>query len=667
MNTVVAMLQTLAACAAISKRARTNPVGNSDMLRLDLHNFHQAANDFSAGVPVSLVHALPDLLGELVHVAEHQAKLGLLGCLIRSRRCIFLQSLDPLPGAAYAGLELHLVQQPAFVGVDQATDAASRGSQLLVHLHDIHVRLLFSVQTPLEFVAEICRVLKHGADIFPYGGIEPIHSDRLVCADGRAAEPIGIQSGTAVIAVHTRPESALAVISVPATAAFQQPLKQMPCRAMLLPTALAVLGQLLGDGVEQFFADDGWNGDHDLVFRRGRVPRRGIPRVFRTAASRAQSGTAFARACLAKDSLALVSGIYHQVANSGSAPASAPGAANALAVQATSNFPQCQAVSSDPFEYLPHHLGLLEIHLILRLPAAFVLADVAVSVRCMHQHVDRSTPCRVPLAATAALHDLCTLVLGDHPLHLKEQIFFGTGADGVVQKDQFHPAALKFLNQQHLPGVFAGQTIRGMHVQPLEATGPGHVTQPFQGGAHQRAAGVAVVDEAQFVVKDKSVGLDALPQVRDLAVDGSLLGLLIGRDASVDRRANQRGFRRLGKHNSRSLGHEPGSSPAICRGNARLRPRRGHVPTNSRHRQVVCPNQHLGFQPTPDEFPPHLQRRMSHAALTIHGSAFPKEGGPQLSYRKTVTPVNIPDPYRGFNRLRGTNLSIVNKPFATLV
>jgi hypothetical protein len=53
--------------------------------------------------------------------------------------------------------------------------------------------------------------------------------------------------------------------------------------------------------------------------------------------------------------------------------------------------------------------------------------------------------------------------------------------------------------------------------------------------------------------------------------------------------------------------------------------------------------------------------------LTIHGSAFPKENWPQLSYGKSVTPVNIPDPYRGVNRLRGTILSIVNTAFATLV
>jgi hypothetical protein len=52
------------------------------------------------------------------------------------------------------------------------------------------------------------------------------------------------------------------------------------------------------------------------------------------------------------------------------------------------------------------------------------------------------------------------LVLGDHSLHLQEQVFFGTDADSPVEEYQFNPAALKFLHQQHLPGVFAGQTVR---------------------------------------------------------------------------------------------------------------------------------------------------------------------------------------------------------------
>src|SRR5262249_52812695 len=75
---------------------------------------------------------------------------------------------------------------------------------------------------------------------------------------------------------------------------------------------------------------------------------------------------------------------------------------------------------------------------------------------------------------------------------------------------------------------------RCLDVQPLEAAGPGDVAQPLQGRAHQRAAAVAVVKEAQLVVQRQAVGGHALPQRGHLAGDGVPLGLLLGRDAGVD-------------------------------------------------------------------------------------------------------------------------------------
>jgi hypothetical protein len=56
----------------------------------------------------------------------------------------------------------------------------------------------------------------------------------------------------------------------------------------------------------------------------------------------------------------------------------------------------------------------------------------------------------VTLAATA---DTPAII---HALHLQQQVFFGTDADGAVEEHQFDAAALQFLHQQHLPGVLAG-------------------------------------------------------------------------------------------------------------------------------------------------------------------------------------------------------------------
>jgi uncharacterized integral membrane protein len=65
------------------------------MLRLNLHNFHHAPDDFAAGVPVGLVQSLADLLGELVQMAEHQPQVCLLRRVIRRLHRFLLEPLQP--------------------------------------------------------------------------------------------------------------------------------------------------------------------------------------------------------------------------------------------------------------------------------------------------------------------------------------------------------------------------------------------------------------------------------------------------------------------------------------------------------------------------------------------------------------------------------------------
>ena len=64
--TVVTMLPNLAPHGATVKRARTDPVGDSDLFGLNLDAFHQAANDFASCVPLDVIESVADLVGKRV-------------------------------------------------------------------------------------------------------------------------------------------------------------------------------------------------------------------------------------------------------------------------------------------------------------------------------------------------------------------------------------------------------------------------------------------------------------------------------------------------------------------------------------------------------------------------------------------------------------------------
>ena len=257
------------------------------MFRLDLYNFHQAANDFPTGQHVGLAQPLPDLLRELVHVAEHQPKFGLLGGVVHRRCRFFLQSFDPLLGMLYARLKFCFLQQTGLVGIDQATDAASRGGDLLGDLHDVHVRLLFPVQTTLEFLLEIGRVLEHCADIGPHFGFHPIHANGLVRADSTATIAMTIGSEAAVVGIEDLVATAdeaghpVAIVGISAASAFQEPLEHVHRAGFPLPAVLAVLNQLFGHGVKRIFADKGGDRDYELIFGLALVSRLEFTRMLR--------------------------------------------------------------------------------------------------------------------------------------------------------------------------------------------------------------------------------------------------------------------------------------------------------------------------------------------------------------------------------------------------
>jgi hypothetical protein len=89
-------------------------------------------------------------------------------------------------------------------------------------------------------------------------------------------------------------------------------------------------------------------------------------------------------------------------------------------------------------------------------------------------------------------------------------------------------------------------------------------------------------------------------------------------------------------------GRPPGGPILRRRSLGRRHPCRRHRPADRRDNQQIRLNQHLRLQPTPDELPSHLHRRLPNAACPIHGLAFPKGASPQPFARQRVTPAASP-------------------------
>ena len=101
-------------------------------------------------------------------------------------------------------------------------------------------------------------------------------------------------------------------------------------------------------------------------------------------------------------------------------------------MQAPAHLPDAEPVTTDPVEDLPDHPRLFLHDLEPRNPATVLLTDVAVAVRRGAEHVHRSRERRMPLAATAPLQDLGSLILRDHALHLQQQVVLGRCADRPI-------------------------------------------------------------------------------------------------------------------------------------------------------------------------------------------------------------------------------------------
>ena len=89
------------------------------------------------------------------------------------------------------------------------------------------------------------------------------------------------------------------------------------------------------------------------------------------------------------------------------------------------------------------------------------------------------------LATASAFENLRAFVLGDHSLHLQEQLVFGRLPEAVVEKDDIDARTLELVEQEDLIGVLAGQAIGRLDVEAVHSSHGGEVTQALQSRAHE--------------------------------------------------------------------------------------------------------------------------------------------------------------------------------------
>jgi hypothetical protein len=139
----------------------------------------------------------------------------------------------------------------------------------------------------------------------------------------------------------------------------------------------------------------------------------------------------------------------------------------------------------------------------------------------------------VELAPPVALGDLGPLVLGDDPLHLRQQPGLRVIERRRIDEEDTDAEAFQFVEDHHLIGVGPGQAIGGKAPHRLDEASLGRVPQGVQPRTVQARPRVAVVDvlSDQFML----LGGDPAPQRLQLGADRPLGLLSLAGDPGVER------------------------------------------------------------------------------------------------------------------------------------
>jgi hypothetical protein len=162
-----------------------------------------------------------------------------------------------------------------------------------------------------------------------------------------------------------------------------------------------------------------------------------------------------------------------------------------------------------------------------------VARHVAVAVRGAATEVMPVT-CLLQLAAAEALAQHGALVLGDGALDLQQQLVIRVIRDRVLQERHLAARPAELLEQQDLIGVAPRQTVGAQHRDEVDSAVADRVAQGVEAGSVEPGATVALVTEDVLLRELVPSSRSPAPQGSELAVDGLLAFLALGRDAGIE-------------------------------------------------------------------------------------------------------------------------------------
>lgn len=80
----------------------------------------------------------------------------------------------------------------------------------------------------------------------------------------------------------------------------------------------------------------------------------------------------------------------------------------------------------------------------------------------------------------ASLDDLCAFILGDHSLHLGQQIVLRGVSSGAIDELDSYTVRPELLEQEHLVCVAPGKTIRAVNMNNVDLSVRNSVAQLFE-------------------------------------------------------------------------------------------------------------------------------------------------------------------------------------------
>src|SRR5215831_7855282 len=525
-------------------RIWVDPKHDIDLVTSDFHPFDQRPDEVAFARPVGGLQPLVEFGGKVLQTANNQLQFPVQGGLLCQRLALLFQPGEPLTQAGKPRLELRLVDEALRITVDQAGHALTSLADLVFdrgQWRAFGARLRLQA-TPV-FLRQPFRVGQQGTDFLPHGQVQQISPYLGILAETLAPKAVGICAQTAVIGIGTRlafagtRTQAFPVEGIATVLALEQALQQIQSApARVLPGMALVLLQLLLHGREHRGLHERGDGNRNPVLW-GDIPDGDGPAwLHGPIALGPQPGPQRLQAGLAKRRAALIGWIFQDAPYHTAIPHGLAGAGHLACLgQPTADLANRQAVLADPGKDFADHTGLVRDDLIAGLSAPLVLGDIAVPIGGAAEHVDGPDLGRMALATPMPLNDLGALILGNHPLYLQQEVVFGALPQGTIEEHNLHPGASELIDQEDLIGIFAGQAIWRVHIEPVNTPRRDHIAQALQRRVHQCGPTIPFVKKLHRLEHGQTIGSHALAQRRHLTRNGMRLGVRLRRHTGVDR------------------------------------------------------------------------------------------------------------------------------------